>query len=230
MHDRHGRARRRLAQRQVDGVAEAGAVGQAGEAVAVGEPQDLRLVLGDALAHPLERLRQLADLVVAPRLRHRRRVVAAAEALGGVGQPAQRRRHPARGDDAAEREDDDADQRDRDQRELQVAREPHGVVDRQRQERAHARAAVAAARPLSVVARTPSSSPWATTEVIARRRRRRPVLRQRRRGRRCRGWSGSPTTGRFGSARDSSVRSSADRLFRSLPSWRRAETPSGPSR
>ncbi len=127
-----------VADRIAHRLAEARPVGQSRETVPVGQPQDLRLVLGHADAHALERLRQLADLVLARQPAHRRDVVAGAQPLGGVGQAAQRGRDPARGDDAAGREDGDGHQRDDDQRDLQVGRQPHGVVDRQRDECQHA--------------------------------------------------------------------------------------------
>ena len=77
-------------------VAKALAVGQAGQAVAIGQLERLRLLGGNVRAHPVEGARQAADVIAPVRLPHRCAVVTARNLLCAEQQRAQRQRQGLR--------------------------------------------------------------------------------------------------------------------------------------
>ena len=113
-------------------LAELLAVGQARQRIPERQAMHLLLAVLDALAHGLERLREVADLVVGG-ARHCRAVVAVAEAPRRRRQGPDRLADPLGGQHAAQREDGHAEHGQSEQRQLQPAVGRDGFVERPHQ-------------------------------------------------------------------------------------------------
>jgi hypothetical protein len=117
----------RGAHRLLELVDEHRAVRKRGEAVLVGEAQDLALAAHDAVEHVVEAHRELADLVLLPQV-HVARVVAVLDAARRLGQARDRARDAARDQQAAGHQQQQARQREPEERGADAAEggEAHG--------------------------------------------------------------------------------------------------------
>ena len=118
-------------QRGIEAIVELGAIGQPGQRIPISEIHDARLAARDAMLHRAKRGGQLADLVVARRVRLGR-VVAARHPPRDVGELAHRTRDAARDQQARDHRDAHGEQRDEQELRLQATerlqRRGHGSL------------------------------------------------------------------------------------------------------
>ena len=119
------------------GFAETLPVGQAGQAVPVGQAADFGLLRRDVHAHVVKRARQIADLVHAAGVLQRHVVFAARQALRGRQQRTQGRGEPLRHQPGAHRKQQHTRHGDDGQQHLQLAVGGHHLVHRAQQQRMH---------------------------------------------------------------------------------------------